>query len=271
MFRSTPLLSILFAAIASAANPALAAGVKVIDLRFTPSDSEADAAPSVPSELLGASIRIDDAVDVRRDLPDPDTVGRFLNKDVEVRSDDEIAPFVTDVLFRLAERWHLSPDPRATRVLETEIRMFDVEVDKGAFNANVHLVFRVHDRELDTYTYQAVHAGHDGSIGFRSREANYNRVLSNALREAVSALISDEAFHDAVLGRAESIVVSVITPENLLTELLRLESSGMSEETMLAFVRERSVKGPFTAAHAAAWKRAGIPEPVIREAMARAR
>ena len=45
----------------------------------------------------------------------------------------------------------------------------------------------------------------------------------------------------------------------------------MSDETLLEFVRGRTVKGPFTADHAAAWKEAGISETVLREAMGRAR
>jgi hypothetical protein len=264
---ATPVLCSL----ALLAGHAAAAEVKVIDLRFTPSESEKDVAPSVPADMLDVGVRILDATDARPSLPDPGTVGRFLNKDVEVRSDDPVPPFVTDVLHRLAERWHLTPDPRATRVLETEVRLFEVEVDKGAFNANVHLVFRVRDTGLDTVTYQAVHAGHDGSIGFRSREANYNRVLSNALREAVAKLLSDPAFQDAVLGRAESIVQSVIAPEGLLNELLRMKRAGMSEATLIEFVRTRTIQGPFTADHATAWAEAGIPESVLREAMARAR
>lgn len=262
---------IALTAVLAAAVPTAATEVKVIDLRFTPSESEKDVAPSVPAEMIDASIRIADATDVRTGLPDPDTVGRFLNKDVEVRSDDPVAPFVTDVVHRLSERWHLKPDPRAARILETEVKLFEVEVDKGAFNANVHLIFRVRDTALDTYTYQAVHAGHDGSIGFRSREANYSKVLSNALREAYSRLLSDAKFQDAVLGRAASIVQTVIAPDSLLNELLRMKKAGVSDETLLEFVRGRTVKGPFTADHAAAWKEAGISEAVLREAMGRAR
>jgi len=250
--------------------PAVLAEIKTIDLRFVPGDDD-DAAPTVTEELLGAPVRIAKVSDGRANLPDPAVVGRFLNKDVEVRSDDPVPPFVEDAMHLLFERWSMSVDPASPRVLESEIRMFEIEVNKGAFNANVHLLFRLRDETLGTITYQGVHAGHAGRVGLRSQESNYNRALSNALREAVSKLLSDPAFHDAVLGRAASIVRKVVSPANLLVELSRMTAANVSEETLLAFVREREIEGPFTGDDVASWKEAGIPEAVIREAMARAR
>ena len=272
MNRTVPaiLISIVLVMLIAALVPTPCAEVKMIDLRFAPNETDEDLAPVVPGDVLEIAIRIEDVTDGRQGLPDPSVIGRFRNKDIEVRADRSVPAHVTDTVHRLLEHWNLTVAPDGSRVLESELRLFEVEVESGAFNANVHVLFRLRDDEKETYTYQAIHAGHDGTVGLRGKEANYNQVLSNALREAVVVLLSDTKFHEALRGNANSIVVTVITPANLLNLLIPLQRSQVSEETLLQFVRDRRIRGPFTADDVAAWKEAGMPETVLREAKSRA-
>lgn len=272
MRRNSSILAISIALLAliSIVSPAPCAEVKMIDLRFAPTETDEDLAPVVPGDVLGIALRVDDVTDGRPGPDDPSVIGRFRNKEIEVRADRSVTAHVTDTLYRLLERWNFTLAPDAPRVLESQVRLFEVEVESGAFNANVHVLFRLRDGERDTYTYQAIHAGHDGTVGLRGKEANYIQVLSNALREAVVALLSDTKFHEALRGRADSIVVTFVTPPNLLNQLVPLQRAQVSVETQLQFVRDRKIRGPFTAEEIAAWKEAGIPESVLREAMGRA-
>lgn len=270
MRRTVSIVLTAFASLALALAPPARADVKLIDLRFAPTETDEDLAPTVPADVLSIPIRIENVTDGRQGLSDPAVIGRFRNKEIEVRADRPVPAHVTDTVHRLLEGWNVTIAPEAERALESELRLFDVEVDKGAFNANVHVLFRVRDDGLDTYTYQAIHAGHDGTVGLRGKEANYNQVLSNALREAVVVLLSDTRFHRALRGEAGSIVVTFISPANLLNRLVPLQRSGASEETLLEIVAGRRIRGPFTDDDVAAWNEAGIPEAVRREAMRRA-
>ncbi len=267
---STVLTAVALASLVLGFAPTSRAEVKTIDLRFAPTETDEDLAPTVPADIPAIAIRIEDVTDGRTGLADPSIVGRFRNKDIEVRADRPVPGHVTDTLHRLLEGWNFKVAPDASRALESELRLFDVEVDKGAFNANVHVLFRLRDDGRETYTFQAIHAGHDGTVGLRGKEANYNQVLSNALREAVVVLLSDPKFHQALRGDAASIVITMISPANLLGRLTALQRSGASEAALLEAVGERRIRGPFTRADVAAWTEAGIPDAVLQEARRRA-
>ena len=267
---ATALTSIALVALILALAPPSHADVKTIDLRFAPSETDEDLAPTVPADVLSIPIRVEDVTDGRPGQADPAVIGRFRHKEVEVHADRPVTAHVTDTVHRLLEGWNLTVAPGASRALESELRLFEVEVDKGAFNANVHVLFRLRDDDRETYTFQAIHAGHDGTVGLRGKEANYNQVLSNALREAVVVLLSDTKFHEALRGDAGSIVVTLISPANLLDRLIPLQRAGAAESALLEVVEARRIRGPFTDADVAAWNEAGIPDAVLGEAIRRA-
>ena len=54
-----------------------------------------------------------------------------------MRADREVPAHVTDTVHRLLEGWNFTVAPDATRALESELRLFDVEVTKNEPGSSV--------------------------------------------------------------------------------------------------------------------------------------
>jgi hypothetical protein len=58
-----------------------------------------------------------------------------------------------------------------------------------------------------------------------------------------------------------------VTPGELLAELQNLRQEGFDDATLLAVVKKKTLAVPLGTEDMVAWKRAGLPEEIIRAAV----
>ncbi len=297
--RTLPLAA---AAALAAAVPLSAKITTSIDLDFVPQQAVAGAEVSVTPEMMGqpVALRVVDG----RPGADPYGVGsRTDDDDVPhpLRSNVEVAPFLESALQELAAAWGLSVDAAADRTLEVTVTGFEVQETNQAVGATFRAESRLALALLDgagNRIASAAASGDASRYGRANSNANCNEVLSDSLLEAFAAGLSQPslqqgwtapaaprpieasasasatgvdpvAFHIDVVAKPDIGREELVSPEDLLEDLVELIAQGFESETLLDFVDRKALSAPLSADDLANWKESGIPEEVIRAVLSR--
>ncbi len=274
---------VLLAAGAALAVPALAAkNQPVVTLRFTPTDvvaaSTATVAPAMtmdPAEVL-----IEDG----RLLADKRVLGDRSTDDdklVILTSSEDVLPYLRSTVERLVADWGIKTEAGAALVLRLKLASLQIQERNQAvgatYTARVALVGELVRRD-GTALWTGKSAGDATRYGRKYSNDNVNEVQSDALKEAVAGVFSSEDLQSAWAGspvpsgpgpgRPEP-AAPALTPQQMLDELKTMQGAGLSEQTLIGFVRARQLLPALSGADIAAWKSAGISEEVIRAALSR--
>ena len=244
-----------------------------VDLEYSPTT---EVAAPVPPASLATEISL--IVADSRDMEDTMSLGTRTDGDDRehpLRATSDVVEFLQSAMVEQGADWG---------------------IDLGADSAGLVLVAKV-DRFQGLETNQAVGAtyeawtelgvelrGADGSTlwkgdvagdatryGRKYSNANLNEVLSDAVAEALAALLNDSDFTAAVNaggGPTGADEKHVVTPETLLDSIVAQLDQGASEQDLADTLKDRTLTQPLGADDLAKWRAAGIPESVIDQAFA---
>ncbi len=107
-----------------------------------------------------------------------------------------------------------------------------------------------------------------------------NEVFSDATQEAYATVLAATKLQEAWLGKSDPIAgasttapahnaADVITPEAMLDELVTLQKKGFDADLLVGSVNQKGLSRSLSSDDLLAWKKAGIPDPVIQAALAK--
>jgi hypothetical protein len=163
----------------------------------------------------------------------------------------------------------------------------------STYSAEVNALFRL--AEGGRLVYEGVAAGTARRYGKSENEENLSEVLSNALKEAYAKGLSDPGLQNAwtaaprpeprgpyaapeprpeprprEAGEAGGGGASKgVSPAALLADLKELQRQGFTADLLVDYVDQRTLTSEMTAGDLAAWRDAGVPDEVIKAALAR--
>jgi hypothetical protein len=152
----------------------------------------------------------------------------------------------------------------------------------STYNAEAQFTFQLHDRK-GGLLWEGTGAGDATRYGKARSEDNVNEVFSDATQEAFANALADTKLQEAWLGKSEPISAptmtqttsaerkagDVLTPEAMLDELVKLQKKGFDADLLVGFVDQKGLSRSLSSDDLVAWKNAGMPEAVIKAALAK--
>jgi hypothetical protein len=109
---------------------------------------------------------------------------------------------------------------------------------------------------------------------------NANEVLNDALRESYTNALEDSGLQGAWVGgkpmasssssSSSSASAAAVSPSEMLTDLVKLKKQGFTTDLLVDYVNKKTLTKALSADDLVKWKNAGMPEEVIKAALARA-
>lgn len=203
-------------------------------------------------------------------------------KFVPIFAKGPVSVHVNSAIRSLLGSWgaHIVPDAKLQ--LEAEVIQFNV-VETNRYHGDVKIRFALKN-PTGAVLWEGLKVGATARFGRSLSEANYNETLSDSLATCVVALINDVDFRAAWSGkpRAPEPVPAAaasaaaptaerpaggLAPAGMKEKLVALQKEGFSEDLLVAFVRQTRLSAPLTADDMLDWKRAGLPQPVVKAAL----
>lgn len=297
---------VTIAALAAAFHgPAVAGDDLIIPLKFIPTTKPGQVRAEVRDGILnkGIALVIEDARAVRT----KDIVGDGTGKGDDtfrIRSAGFMPTFMKATLTDRFSMWGALLDQKSDLVLKVRVARYYVREIHAFFNSTfvgeVQLPWALMDRAGHVFA-QGTAMGTGQTKGRWRNPVNCEEVLSDALQQAAATLLGDVKLQEAwIAARPEPghafdpatpahprakvammtgdgrVVRSAApsrrgkTPGQLLTEVRKLRRQQVGTDVLVAYVSKQTLATAFTADDVVAWKRAGIPDPVMREAVRRA-
>jgi hypothetical protein len=192
-----------------------------------------------------------------------------------------VAEFAKKALADNVAGWGIKVTPGADRVLTVKLVRFFVSENPKAigamFGSEVRTIVSYADHRKVVWEGTATGSTH--RYGKRNDE-NVNEVLSDAIKEAYANALSDAGLAQALSGKAPAMAPAApaasaskapegMPPSQLLAELLDLQKQGFSVDLLVQYVNQKTLSSEMTAKDLGAWKKAGLPQEVIKAALAR--
>jgi hypothetical protein len=247
---------------------------RTLELRFVPQEAISSTNLTLPPELTTRALRL--SLEDGRDVADKQVIGEGTGDDKKPfawRTTSDVEAFALSVLEQVSAGWDVIIDPDAPMVLRVSLRHFwTSEHDQpiGSFYvAEVRVAATLEDERSNV---MAISNGFGNARRYgRKRSAeNSTEVLSDALKEAYTALLADPDVQRAWAGHQTGAdAAKSIDPPTLLSELVKLMEQGFGTELLAQFVNQRSLTRPMSAEDLLEWKQARVPEEVIQAALSR--
>ncbi len=268
----------LLTVVLAAALPAAVRGEGMkVTLRYSPQESTHATTPDLPPALLTGPVDVlfEDA----RPAADKDVIGEVVDDDkTSPITSSGVADYAKKALFDNVAGWGIKLTPGAPRVLTVKLVRFFVSENPKAIGA----MFGSEVRALVSYAdhkkvlWEGTATGSTHRYG-KKNEENVNEVLSDAIKEAYANALSDTGLAQALSGRAPAMAAPAaatqapegIPPSQLLAELLDLQKQGFGTDLLVQYVNQKTLSAEMTAKDMGAWKKAGLPQEVIKAALAR--
>lgn len=293
------------AALVLAAPLALAGDDLIIALKFVPTTKpgqvRADLRDGIPNKTV--ALAIDDV----RAVKTKDIVGEGTgagDDTFRIRSAGYMPTFMSKTIKDRFSTWGVQFDDASNLVLVVKITRYYVHEThaflNSTFTAEVQLPWSLVDRAGHVFA-EGTAMGTGKTKGRWRNPVNCEEVLSDALHQAAATILGDAKLQEAWLAAnpspapagaatAQAAAVPKVammtgdgrvvrdpahrgyakTPSQLLTEVNRLRRQQMGTDVMVAYVSKQTLATGFTTEDLVAWKKAGVPEPVMREAVKRA-
>jgi len=249
-----------------------------VNLHYQPQESTHATTPDLPTALL--TTPVDVVFEDGRPAADKEVIGEVLGDDKKSTiTATGVAEFAKKVLADNVEAWAIKTTPGGDRVLTIKLVRFFVSENPKALGA----MFGSEVRVLVSYSerrkvlFEGTATGTTHRYGKRNEE-NVNEVLSDALKEAYANAVSDPGLAQALAGHGQAGAANGsarptapegITPEQLLAELLDLQKQGFGTDLLVQYVNQKTLSSAMSAKDLGAWKKAGMPQEVIKTALGR--
>lgn len=287
--RSIARKSVLALLFALAALPATAKelGPFNITFRYSPQES---VGTSVPTLMLGISdVPVRLSISDGRTIADPAVIGDSTDDDDRVwpvRAATDLVAWANEVLVKNAGEWGIRVSDSAPLQLKgTLLRFMVTESNKpvgSVYNADIRVAFRLLDAR-GNLLWEGNAPGDATRYGKSRNEDNVNEVLSDALKEAYATALGDTGLQNAWLGKSEPMAApaaasagaapapaAAMSPDEMLTELVKLKKQGFGTDLMVSFINQKSLRSSLSADDMVKWKKEGMPQEVIQAALKRA-
>jgi hypothetical protein len=283
-YRSTWIAGLALA-LGLAAGSAAAAkdlGPFKMTLRYMPQES---VGASTPTLALGISERpIQVSIADGRTVTDPVVIGESSDDDDRVwpvQATNDVLAWANEALTKNAADWGVRLSPDAPLSLSDHLMRFNVaESNKpvgSMYTAEVRVAFQLKNGQGQTL-WEGTGAGDATRYGKSRSQENASEVLSDALKGAYAAVFAEPALQNAWLGKtgpvasvapAAAPAAPGVSPDDLLAELTTLRKKGFTTDLLVDFVNQKNLSSRLTADDMVKWKDAGMPQEVIKAALAR--
>ena len=177
----------------------------------------------------------------------------------------------------------VSPDaPFALTARLTGLKLTAVTKAFGStYNAEIQLTYTLTDKGRTLW--QGAAEGSANRYGKARSAENANEVLADAVKEAFGNVLNDAGLQGAWGGRpgtqkpvavaspsAAPAATAAMSPSDLLADLVKLKQQGFTTDLLVDYVNKKTLSRSLSADDLVRWKNAGMPEEVIKSAMARA-
>ncbi|HZN55787.1 MAG TPA: YajG family lipoprotein [Candidatus Polarisedimenticolaceae bacterium] len=299
---------VLVCSLALAAAPALAGEDLIIPLKFIPTTKPGSVRATLQEGVSSKPVAL--VVEDSRTVTAKDLVGDGTGaKDdtFRIRYAGHLPSYLKTTLQDRFNAWGIQFDDKSDLVLQIRTTRFYVHETHAflasTFTAEVQLPWTLADRT--GHVFATGTAMGSGKTKGRWRNAvNCEEVLADALQEAAVGVAGDAKLQEAWIAAKPSRAPAVAdhptapaippiamavppsrlsskaapakaaalpkTPAQLLVDVNRLRRQQLGTSVLVDFVSKQTLATGFTANDLMAWKRAGVPEPVMRAALARA-
>jgi hypothetical protein len=285
LLASTLAFSALLGAGASTAS-AKELGPFNVKLRYAPQESVGTNTPTLEAGISDHPIRIEMAEG--RTVADLAVIGESTDDDDRVwpvRATNDPIDWAKEVLAKNAGDWGVRVDDGAPLILAAKLTRFRVvESNKAVgstYNAEAQFTFQLRDRKGGVL-WEGTGAGDATRYGKARSEDNVNEVFSDATQEAYAAALAETKLQEAWLGKSEPTSApmtqaasaerkagDVLTPEAMLEELVKLKKKGFDADLLVGYVDQKGLSRSLSSDDLLAWKNAGMPDVVIKAALAK--
>lgn len=255
------------------AGPLAGAGKsKVVDLVFTPSDEIQDVRPKdLDASALEVPLSFEKLSDSRTGNRTLIAENREDDAPVPMFSYSDVTGFVTGAMKTCFVRWGGVEKADAAKKVRGElIRLFVVET--GRYRSEIQARFRLEEAS-GRVLWEGSVVGTAEKYGRSRKPENYQEVVSDTVMDVTARLLSDPGFRAAwagdrsggAAGRPELARKAQrrLEPEAAKAEVLALMKEGFEETTLVEYARGTELTRALSADEMIAWKRAGVPQPVI--------
>jgi hypothetical protein len=291
-----------------AAGPARAGEDLIIPLKFIPTTSPGKVAPPLREGISNKPIAV--AIEDARQVKTKDLIGEgtgFGDDTFRIRFAGHLPSYLKTTVQDRFGTWGVQTDEKSDLVLVIKVTRFHI-AEKHAFygsvfTAEVQFPWTLADRAGHAFA-SGTAMGTGKTKGRWRNPINCEEVLADALQQAAAVVAGDaklqEAWLAAVPARAPAPVAAAPaatshpparvglatpasrvnskvapstlpkTPAQLLVDVTKLRRQQLGTSLLVDFVSKQTLASAFSANDLVAWKKAGVPEPVMQAALQRA-
>lgn len=263
-------------------------GILSITLRYAPQESVGSESPTLMPGIADRPVKV--VVEEGRTVQDPAVIGETTDDDDKlwpVRVSNSLTVWAAEILTKNAGDWGVRVADGAPLTLHAKILRFKISESNKAlgstYNADVQVALTLNDAK-GRLLWEGTAPGDATRYGKSRSEENVNEVLSDALKEAYATGLAETGLQNAWLGKSAPQAASTsapsaapakpaetITPEKLVSELIKLKKSNVGPDLMIGFIDSKSLSRSLEADDVAKLSEAGIPEAVIKAALERSK
>jgi hypothetical protein len=300
-------LAVTAAVLSLAVGVAIAGEDLVIPLKFIPTTKPGAVKASLKEGVSSKAIAI--AVQDGRTVGSRDIIGEGTGNGDDtfrIRYAGHLPGYLKTTIQDRFNAWGVLFDDTSDLALMIRVTRFHVREThaflNSTFTAEVQLPWILADRAGHVFA-EGTAMGTGSTKGRWRNPVNCEEVLSDALQEAAAVLVGDAKLQDAWLAAkpepapasmtssapaapplkpvAMAVPASRVhsktapatlpkTPSQLLTDVTRLRRQQLGTDVLVDYVSKQTIATSFSADDLVAWKKAGVPEPVMRAALQRA-
>lgn len=269
--------------LATAGAQAKDSGPFTVALKYVPQESVGSTSVMLAPGLADRPVVL--SLADGRPGPDPAVIGENANDDqmTPMRASNDPLAWANEVLRKTATDWGVRTADKAPLTLAGKlVRLRVLESRKAVgstYTAEVQVSFALKDARGATLWEGAV-AGDATRYGRKLSEENVNEVLSDATKQAYANLFNTSALQDAWAGKGKAVgaappapaaapAAPAVSPADLLAELVKLKKQGFSTDLLVDYVNQKSLSRALSADDMGKWKTAGMPDEVLKAALAK--
>lgn len=274
--RLVSTLVILFVA----AGPVRAGDDFVIPLKFIPTTNPAKVSTTLREGISSKPIAI--AVEDVRQVKSKDLVGEGTgmgDDTFRIRYAGHLPSYLKTVVQDRFQTWGVQSDQNSNLVLLIKVTRFHVTERHAfygsAFTAEVQLPWTLADRAGRVFA-SGTAMGTGKTKGRWRNPINCEEVLADALQQAVVTVAADASLQEAWVAAVPQPAPTPVarasskTPAQLLDDVTKLRRQQLGTKLLVDYVSKQNLGSAFSANDLVAWKKAGVPEPVMEAALRRA-
>jgi hypothetical protein len=295
--RFRHLAGLLAAGLTASAGVAMAGEDLIIPLKFIPTVSLGKAAPTLREGISNKPVAV--TIEDARQVSSKDLIGdgTGMGDDTfRIRYAGFLPTYLKTTVQDRLGAWGVQTDEKSNLVLALKVTRFHVSERHAfygsVFTAEVQLPWTLKDRAGNEFA-SGTAMGAGKTKGRWRNPVNCEEVLADALQQAASTAAGDaklqEAWLAAVAHPAPAPVAKAAppapqparvaaaappatakTPSQLLADVTKLRRQQMGTSVLVEYVSKQTLASAFSANDLVAWKKAGIPEPVMQAALQRA-